>query len=61
MMIGQFENVYCKISGMVTEADWKNWKPEDFIPYLDVVVQYIWHQPNYVWLRLAGLPGCCFL
>lgn len=33
------ENVMCKVSGMVTEADWKNWKPEDFIPYLDVVVE----------------------
>jgi L-fuconolactonase len=33
------ENVSCKISGMVTEADWKNWKPEDFRPYLDVVVE----------------------
>jgi L-fuconolactonase len=30
-------NVYCKVSGMVTEADWKNWKREDFEPYLDVV------------------------
>jgi L-fuconolactonase len=30
-------NVYCKLSGMVTEADWGNWKPEDFEPYLDVV------------------------
>ncbi|MBL7856231.1 MAG: amidohydrolase family protein [Cyclobacteriaceae bacterium] len=30
-----FENVSCKISGMVTEADWKKWKPEDFTPYLD--------------------------
>ena len=33
-----YENVYCKISGMVTEADWQHWKQEDFIPYLDVVV-----------------------
>ena len=33
------ENVYCKISGMVTEADWKNWKPADFTPYLDTVVE----------------------
>lgn len=33
------ENVYCKISGMVTEADWKNWKPKDFTPYIDVVVE----------------------
>ncbi|MGD0841965.1 MAG: amidohydrolase family protein [Candidatus Acidiferrales bacterium] len=30
-------NVYCKISGMITEADWKAWRPEDFAPYLDVV------------------------
>jgi L-fuconolactonase len=36
--IAQYENVYCKISGMVTEADWKAWKKEDFAPYLDVVV-----------------------
>ena len=35
----KFENVYCKISGMVTEADWKNWKKEDFIPYMDVIVE----------------------
>lgn len=32
------QNVYCKISGLVTEADWKNWKKEDFKPYLEVVV-----------------------
>jgi L-fuconolactonase len=23
---------------MVTEADWKNWKDEDIIPYIDTVV-----------------------
>lgn len=32
-------NVACKISGMVTEADWKNWKPADFTPYLDIVFE----------------------
>jgi L-fuconolactonase len=32
-------NVWCKLSGMVTEADWKHWKPEDFRPYLDVVFE----------------------
>ncbi len=36
--ISTYENVYCKVSGMVTEADWKNWKKRDFFPYLDVVV-----------------------
>ena len=33
------ENVYCKVSGMVTEADWQHWKKEDFYPYLDTVVE----------------------
>jgi L-fuconolactonase len=33
--VASFKNVYCKISGMVTEADWQNWKQEDFVPYLD--------------------------
>lgn len=32
-------HVHCKVSGMVTEADWKNWKTEDFFPYLDVVFE----------------------
>lgn len=32
-------NVFCKVSGMVTEADFKNWKPLDFKPYLDVVFE----------------------
>jgi L-fuconolactonase len=30
-------NVYCKLSGMVTEAAWTRWKPTDFEPYLDAV------------------------
>jgi L-fuconolactonase len=33
------ENVYCKISGMVTEADWKGWRPGDLYPYIDTVVE----------------------
>jgi L-fuconolactonase len=35
--IAQNTNVFCKVSGLVTEADWLHWKPEDFRPYLDVV------------------------
>jgi L-fuconolactonase len=37
--VAAFPNVSCKISGMVTEADWKHWKPEHFRPYLDTVVE----------------------
>jgi L-fuconolactonase len=33
--LASFSNVRCKVSGMVTEADWKSWKMQDFIPYLD--------------------------
>jgi L-fuconolactonase len=38
-VLATFENVYCKVSGMVTEADWKNWKLTDFNPYLDVILE----------------------
>ena len=37
--LAEHSNVYCKISGMVTEADWGSWKPEDFQSYLEVVLQ----------------------
>jgi L-fuconolactonase len=30
-------NVSCKLSGMVTEAEWKGWIKSDFVPYLDVI------------------------
>jgi L-fuconolactonase len=35
--IAQFENVYGKLSGMITEADWHQWKENDFSRYLDHV------------------------
>ena len=35
--LAAFPNVFCKVSGMVTEADWANWKVEEIVPYLDVV------------------------
>ena len=37
--LGLRENVWCKVSGMVTEADWKSWTPETLKPYLDVAVE----------------------
>jgi L-fuconolactonase len=35
--LASFPNVFCKISGMVTEANWRTWSVSDFEPYLDVV------------------------
>jgi L-fuconolactonase len=32
------QNVWCKVSGMVTEAKWDAWSPETLKPYLDVAV-----------------------
>lgn len=32
-------SVFCKVSGLITEADWQTWKPDDFRPYLDVVFE----------------------
>ncbi|MGO4528261.1 amidohydrolase [Paenibacillus sp. 2TAF8] len=37
--MASYSNVYCKLSGMVTEADWNKWTQEDFSPYLDTVLQ----------------------
>jgi L-fuconolactonase len=34
-----YPNVWCKLSGMVTEADWKNWSDEDLLPYLEAVLE----------------------
>jgi L-fuconolactonase len=37
--LARLPNVFCKLSGMVTEADWRNWKTADFTPYLDVAFE----------------------
>lgn len=44
MELGQRENVWCKVSGLVTEADWRvagkaAWTPQTLKPYLDVAVE----------------------
>lgn len=36
--LATFKNVACKISGMVTETENFNWKPEQFTPFLDTIV-----------------------
>lgn len=37
--LGEFPNVFSKVSGLVTEADWHRWKPDDLEPYLDVAFE----------------------
>jgi len=37
--LGKRPNVYCKLSGMITEADWKKWSSADLAPYLDTALQ----------------------
>jgi L-fuconolactonase len=36
--LAAFENVSCKISGMVTEANWNTWQTSDFAPYVDHII-----------------------
>lgn len=31
---GALPNAWCKVSGMVTEADWAAWRPDDLVPYV---------------------------
>lgn len=38
-MLGAMDNCYCKISGIITEADWHNWTPEQIRPYLEVALE----------------------
>lgn len=37
--LAKFPNVYCKVSGLATEADMKSWKREDLKPYIDQVIE----------------------
>jgi L-fuconolactonase len=37
--LSTFSNVCCKISGLVTEADWKNWNKEQIFPFLDEMLE----------------------
>lgn len=37
--IGINSNVYCKLSGMVTEADHNHWKIDDIVPYVEKVIR----------------------
>ena len=37
--IAQYKHVRCKLSGLITEADWKKWKEADLTPYIDVIFE----------------------
>jgi L-fuconolactonase len=37
--LAKLPNVSCKISGLTTEADWQNWRPENLKPYFDIALQ----------------------
>jgi L-fuconolactonase len=37
--LATFPNVFCKLSGLVTEDDWQNWKPEHISPYIDIALE----------------------
>lgn len=37
--LAAFPNISCKLSGLVTEADWQGWTPQQIIPYLDVAFE----------------------
>ena len=36
--LAKYDNVCCKLSGMVTETNWRQWTKEDFEPYMDIVL-----------------------
>lgn len=37
--IARRENVFCKLSGIVTEADWRHWRAEELQPYFEAVLE----------------------
>jgi len=37
--LAKFENLQCKVSGIITEADWKSWTYEQIKPFLDIVFE----------------------
>ena len=37
--LAEYPNLYCKVSGMVTEADWHNWQQSHFTAYLEILVE----------------------
>jgi L-fuconolactonase len=38
--ISQNKNVHCKLSGLITEAEWNKWNEKELYPYLDLVFEF---------------------
>ncbi len=36
----EHQNVFCKLSGMITEANWATWRPDELVPYVRRVLQW---------------------
>ena len=52
------ENVFCKLSGMATEANWQNWTVDELLPYMETALECFGAVENDVRLRLAGCAPC---
>ncbi|TDQ18441.1 L-fuconolactonase [Algoriphagus boseongensis] len=37
--LAERELIHCKLSGMITEADWKKWNPSELFPYLEIALE----------------------
>lgn len=38
-LLAERELIHCKLSGIITEADWKKWTPEQLFPYLEIALE----------------------
>ena len=57
----KYPNIYCKLSGMITEADWQGWQASDLKPYVAAALEAFGPRAVHVRLRLAGLRTCWHL
>lgn len=37
--LAEYPNMYCKLSGLVTEADWSSWTTDDLRPYVEYAME----------------------
>lgn len=54
--LSDLPNVYCKLSGLVTEADWQTWTPGVLAPYLDVALECFGSRRTMIG---SDWPVCC--